>query len=78
MYSHEEHQANLEKIRNGLATKVRILVPADACPRCRAAEGYYELDDTRLDDELALPLDGCSCAGGCKAFYAPILDRFGP
>ncbi|MCO5187659.1 MAG: hypothetical protein M9928_00090 [Anaerolineae bacterium] len=76
--SQAEHQASLEKIRNGLATKVRILIPADACPRCKAAEGAYALDDPRLDNELALPLEGCSRPGGCTAFYAPVLDRFGP
>jgi hypothetical protein len=76
--SHAEHQASLEKIRNGLATKVRILIPADACPRCQAAEGAYALDDPRLDYELALPLEGCSRSGGCTACYAPVLDRFGP
>lgn len=78
MVTREKHQENLEKIRDGLATKVRILIPADACPRCRVAEGVYALDDARLEDELALPLDGCSRAGGCTAFYAPVLDRFGP
>lgn len=78
MYTAAEHKTHLEKIRAGLATKVRILAPAHACPVCQAAEGVYALDDPRLEAELALPLDGCSCEGGCKAFYAPVLDRFGP
>lgn len=78
MYTAAEHKAHLEKIRQGLATRVRILTPAHACPVCQAAEGAYALDDPRLDNELALPLEGCSCENGCNAFYAPVLDRFGP
>lgn len=73
MYTREEHAQHLEKIKNGLATKVRILVPADACPACKQAERAYAFDDVP-----ELPLEGCSCVDGCKAFYAPVLDRFGP
>ncbi len=78
MVTAAQHKAHLEKIRKGLATRVRILVPGSACPVCQAAEGAYNLDDPRLDNELALPLEACSCEGGCQAFYAPVLDRFGP
>ena len=73
MTTKEEHDTALEKIRNGLATKVRILVPDDACPVCKHFEGAYPLDDVP-----ELPLEGCSCVEGCRAFYAPVLDRFGP
>lgn len=69
----EEQKKALEKIRNGLATKVRILVAADACPTCRHFEGAYDFDDVP-----ELPIEGCSRPGGCNAFYAPVLDRFGP
>ncbi len=68
-----EQQRALERIRRGLATKVRILVADDGCPVCRRFEGAYEFDEAP-----ALPLDGCSRPGGCNAVYAPVLDRFGP
>lgn len=68
-----EQKAALERIRNGLATKVRILVAADACPVCTAFEGAYEFDEVP-----ELPLEGCSRIGGCNAVYEPVLDRFGP
>ena len=68
-----EQKAALERIRNGLATRVRILVAADACPVCRAFEGAYELDEAP-----ELPLEGCSRVGGCNAVYAPVLDLYGP
>ncbi len=70
---HKEQQAALQKIKAGLATKVRILVGDDSCPVCKAAEGAYEFDDVP-----ELPLEGCSHPGGCRCFYAPVLDRFGP
>ena len=60
-----EQKAALERIRNGLATRVRILVAPDACPVCRAFEGAYELDNVP-----ELPLEGCSRVGGCNAVYA--------
>ena len=69
----EEHAATLARIKEGLATKVRILVPADACPVCRMFEGAYDFDDVP-----ELPLEGCSEELGCRAFYAPVLDRYGP
>lgn len=69
----KEQQLALEKIRKGLATKVRILVAPDACPVCRAFEGAYPLDSVP-----ELPLEGCSRVGGCNAVYAPVLDLYGP
>ncbi len=68
-----EQRAALERIRNGLATRVRILVAADACPVCRAYEGAYDFDDVP-----ELPLEGCSRPDGCNAVYAPVLDLYGP
>jgi len=68
-----EQKAALERIRNGLATKVRILVALDACPVCRAAEGVYDFDNVP-----ELPLEGCSNGGECYAVYAPVLDFYGP
>ncbi|MBP6789750.1 MAG: hypothetical protein KA170_19330 [Candidatus Promineofilum sp.] len=69
----EEQRAALERIRNGLATRVRILVAPDACPVCRAYEGAYEFDAVP-----ELPLEGCSRPDGCNAVYAPVLDLYGP
>lgn len=69
----KEQQLALEKIRKGLATKVRILVAPDACPVCRAFEGAYPLDNVP-----ELPLEGCSRVDGCNAVYAPVLDLYGP
>jgi len=68
-----EQKAALERIRNGLATRVRILVPLNACPVCRAHEGAYEFDEVP-----ELPIEGCSRPGECDAVYAPVLDLFGP
>ena len=68
-----QQKAALERIRNGLATRVRILVAPDACPVCRAFEGAYELDEVP-----ELPLEGCSRPDGCNAVYAPVLDLYGP
>jgi hypothetical protein len=68
-----EQRAALEKIRNGLATKVRILANVDSCPACRALEGAYEFENVPQ-----LPVEGCSHPDGCRCFYAPVLDRFGP
>jgi hypothetical protein len=70
---HAEQQAALARIRSGLATKARILVNHDACPVCKALEGAYEFDEVP-----ELPHEGCSHPGGCRCFYAPVLDRFGP
>ena len=69
----EEYKADLEKIKKGLATKVRIFAPADACPVCTELEGVYEFDDVP-----ALPPEGCSCPDGPRVMYAPVLDMFGP
>ncbi|MEM7799065.1 MAG: hypothetical protein AAF633_07750 [Chloroflexota bacterium] len=69
----KEYAAALEKIKSGLATKVRIFAPAEACPVCTMSEGVYEFEDVP-----ELPLEGCSCLDGHHAMYAPVLDQFGP
>lgn len=69
----EEYKAALEQIKSGLATKVRIFAPADACPVCTMVEGVYDFDE--VPD---LPIEGCSCLNGPTAMYAPVLDQFGP
>lgn len=68
-----ENKTALENIKKGLATKVRILVPADACPACKAVEGAYAFEEVPQ-----IPPEGCSCLDGSKAYYAPVLDRYGP
>ena len=68
-----EHRESLERIRSGLATKVRILASDDSCPVCKAVEGAYEFDKVP-----ELPLEGCSHPLGCRCHYEPVLDRFGP
>jgi hypothetical protein len=70
----KEQKEALKKIREGgIATKVRILVAHDACPLCKSFEGAYEFDEVP-----ELPHEGCSHPDGCRCFYAPVLDRFGP
>lgn len=71
--SAERHRETLDRIRDGLATKVRILASQDSCPVCKAFEGAYEFDDVP-----ELPHEGCSHASGCRCSYEPVLDRFGP
>ncbi len=68
-----ENRAALEKIRSGLATKVRVLANRDCCPACRAVEGAYYFENAPQ-----LPVDGCSHPDGCRCTYAPVLDQFGP
>lgn len=68
-----EQDEALARIRAGLATKVRILISHDACPYCKAMEGSYAFDAVP-----ELPHEGCSHVGGCRCFYAPVLDFYGP
>ena len=79
MYTSEEHGSYLAKIRNGgIATGVRIIVPRDACPVCQHYEGGYKFAEEGGRPIPGLPFEGCSCLGGCHAFYSPILDLRGP
>lgn len=73
MTTPEAHKETLENIKNGLATKVRILVPSDACPACKSVDGAWSFEEVP-----ELPLEGCSCRRGCSAAYEPVLDLFGP
>jgi hypothetical protein len=68
-----EQKKALENIKNGLATKVRIVIAKDACPACEAAAGAYDFDNVPK-----LPVEGCSHPGGCRCRYEPVLDHFGP
>jgi hypothetical protein len=68
-----EQKVALENIRDGLATKVRILANRDSCPYCQAMERVYDFDEVP-----ELPHEACSHPDGCRCFYAPVLDYFGP
>lgn len=68
-----EQKEALEKIKAGLATKVRILTHGDCCPYCKVMEGVYDFENVP-----ELPHDECSHYEGCRCFYAPVLDYFGP
>jgi len=68
-----KHRETLQRIRTGLATKVRILASDDSCPVCKAMEGAYQFEDVP-----PLPLEGCSHPRGCRCKYEPVLDLFGP
>lgn len=70
---YKEQKKALENIKNGLATKVRILAHVDCCPFCEAMEGAYSFDDVPV-----LPHEECSHHDGCRCSYAPVLDQFGP
>lgn len=70
----KEYKATLKKIQEGLATKVRILAPANSCAVCGRLEGAYEFDEAP-----ELPPEDCGGAGGtCLLMYAPVLDQYGP
>ena len=70
----KEYKAVLKKIEEGLATKARILAPADGCAVCGRLEGAYDFGDVP-----ELPPEDCGGAGGmCRLMYAPVLDQFGP
>lgn len=75
----EDHAKMLENIRSGgVATGVRIIVPRNSCPVCQHFEGGYKFAEQEVREIPDLPLEGCSCIGGCPAFYSPILDLRGP
>jgi len=60
-------------LANPRAIAIRLAVPEDACPVCRAVEGTYPKDQAP-----ALPVEGCSEANGCRGFYEPVLDEIYP
>jgi hypothetical protein len=71
-----EHPAAkaLERLRaNPRVSRIRLIVPADACPACRHLEGDYEKDEVP-----ELPLENCSHPLGCRSFYEPKLAEVFP
>ena len=65
---------SLKKLQaNPRVSHVIVSVPDKACPACNAAQGNYAKDELPR-----LPVKGCSCAGGCKAFYQPVLNIIFP
>ena len=79
MYTAEEHKKMIDNIRDaGVATGVRLIVPREACPVCEHHTGGYKFAEEGERPIPDIPLEGCSCIGGCRAFYSPILDLHGP
>ena len=58
---------------NSRVNNVRLVVPDNACPACRAVEGTYPKDKVP-----ALPVEGCSETNGCHCFYEPMLNEIYP
>jgi hypothetical protein len=66
--------AALKKFQaNPRVFSVRLMVPDEACPACRALEGTYPKDQAP-----ALPVEGCSEPNGCRCFYEPMLNEIYP
>lgn len=64
----------LERFKeNPRVSRVRLIVPHDACPTCRQLEGEYDKDDVP-----ELPLLSCSHPLGCRSFYEPMLTEIYP
>lgn len=71
-----EHPAAkaLERFQdNPRVSRIRLIVPHDACPSCRHLEGEYDKDDVP-----ELPLLSCSHPLGCRSFYEPMLTEIYP
>jgi len=60
-------------IANPRVTKIRVIVPVDACPVCRQIEGEYEKSEVP-----ELPTLSCSRPNACCAFYEPSLTEIFP
>lgn len=58
---------------NPRVSRIRLIVPYDACPSCRHLEGEYDKDDVP-----ELPLLSCSHPLGCRSFYEPMLTDIYP
>jgi hypothetical protein len=58
---------------NPRISRIRIIVPEDACPACRHLEGEYDKDSVP-----ELPLLDCSHPLGCRSFYEPKLEEIYP
>jgi hypothetical protein len=73
-FSQHPAAAALERFRaNPRVSKIRLIVPHDACPACRRLEGEYEKDEVP-----ELPLLDCSHPLGCRSFYEPKLEEVFP
>ncbi|HEC24207.1 MAG TPA: hypothetical protein ENI95_14960 [Chloroflexi bacterium] len=57
------------------AQGVYIVAPFHACPACRLAQGTYPKDPAVIPE---LPVEGCSCPGGCTCRYEPLVVEVGP
>jgi hypothetical protein len=58
---------------NPRVSRIRLIVPHDACPTCRHLEGEYDKDNVP-----ELPLLSCSHPLGCRSFYEPMLTEVYP
>jgi hypothetical protein len=73
-FSHHPAAAALEKFKaNPRISKIRVIVPPDACPTCRHLEGEYEKDEVP-----ELPVLECSHPLGCRSFYEPKIEEIFP
>jgi hypothetical protein len=64
----------LRKFRENPRVKaVNVIVHADACPACQEIQGTYPKDQAPM-----IPVEGCSCEGGCRCFYQPLLEEIFP
>jgi hypothetical protein len=71
---HSVTATTLARLRgNPRVSRIRLIVAADACPACKAAEGDF---DKRLAPDL--PVIGCSHALGCRCFYEPLFTQIYP
>ena len=69
-----ETNAALKRMQeNSRITKIVVVVPADACPACQEVFGTYEKDEAPR-----LPMDACTHALGCRAYYQPFIDELYP
>jgi hypothetical protein len=73
-FSQHPAAAALERMRsNERISRIRLIVPHDACPACRQVEGDYAKDQVP-----EIPLDKCSHPLGCRSFYEPMLTEVYP
>ena len=70
----QEQVRSLRKLRgNPRVRDIRVIVQQEACPACQSVEGTYATDSAP-----ALPVEGCSCLGGCTCHYEPMLTEIYP
>jgi hypothetical protein len=64
----------LKKFRQNPRIKtIRVATPEGACPICVEIQGTYSKGDAPI-----LPIEGCSNANGCCAFYEPVITDIYP